>query len=358
MCLACVAAPGCGEGRGPAWIGFAFDIANQVVRPVQEELAAADSARAPAIRVLVEPQGQISDPADVEIRRARHLASVPGLVGVVGHGGSRSSLAAAPVYNEAGLVQVVPTGTSSILRDAGPWTFMLAADDSAEGAFIGAFLHQQLAARRVSVFYVRDEYGLGLRDGLVAELRTRGVAVVDEVPFEVVNNLETLVAASLRRGRPDAVVIAGRAGEAAKIARTLHQAAPSIRVVAGDGALVVPILTDLAGPALDSMYAVAFWLPDAPDSLSQAFVARFRRLVGREPAPHEAMARDAVMLLAEAVRAAGADRDAVRQYLRELGESRPPYRGVTGAIEFGPGRATRFTMARIRDGRPVRVAGQ
>lgn len=358
VCLACLAVPGCGRDRGPAYIGFAFDIANQSVRVIQDELAAWDGARSPAISMLVEPQGQISDPADVEIRRAQHLASVPGVAGVVGHGGSRSSLTAAPVYNGAGIVQIVPTGTSRILRASGRWTFMLAADDSAEGAFIGAFLHQRLAARRVAVFYVRDEYGLGLRDGLVAELRARGVSVIDEVPFEVVNNLQTLVSASLRRGMPDAVVVAGRAGEAARIARFLHQVAPAVRVVVGDGALVAPILVELAGPALDSIYAVAFWLPDAPDSLSRAFVARFRRLVGRDPAPHEAMAHDAVMVLAAAIRAVGTKREAIHAYLRQLGGSRPPFRGVTGAIAFGPGRDARFTMARLRGGRPVRVADQ
>lgn len=358
LCLASLLPLGCAAERGPAVIGYAFAISETpTIRVAQEELAAGDTSHSPAISIVVESQGGAADPADVEVKRAQHLAALPGVVGVVGHGGSRASLAAAPVYNEAGIVQVVPTGTSRLLHTAGPWTFMLAPDDSVEGAFIGTFLAERLAAHRVSVFFFRDEYGFGLRDGLVAELRRRGLSVVDAVPYQTDNNFRTLVLASLRRGIPDAVVVAGRE-EAGLIARFLREAAPRVRIVAGDGALVLPTLADTAGPAADSIYAVAPWLPDAPDSLSRAFVARFRRLVGRDPGPYEAMAHDAVMILAAAIRAVGPQRAAIRTYLRQLGVSRPPFQGVTGPITFGPGRSARLVMARLRGGAVIRAPGQ
>ncbi|MBI4543210.1 MAG: hypothetical protein HY705_09280 [Gemmatimonadetes bacterium] len=119
---------------------------------------------------------------------------------------------------------------------------MLADDDSVEGAFIGAFAAERLSARRVSIFFVSDEYGIGLRDGLVADLRRRGLSVVDEVPFNPINELRTLVSASLRRGVPDVVVVAGRHREAGLIARSVHDPAPRVRIVVGDGALVLPFL--------------------------------------------------------------------------------------------------------------------
>ena len=120
----------------------------------------------------------------------------------------------------------------------------------------------------------------------------------------------------------------------------------------------------LARPGFDgdeaearSVEVVAFWLPDAPDTLSRDFVARFRRVVGRDPQSTDAMSHDALLLAATAIRAVGAKRAAVREYLRALGGSRPPFMGVTGPITFMQDRPSRLVMAHLRHGVPVRVAG-
>src|SRR2546426_2370665 len=165
-------------------------------------------------------------------------------------------------------------------------------------SFMAAFAAERLGAQRVSIFFVNDEYGAGLRDGVRAELQQRRVTVLDEVGFGTESDYAALVGASLRRGRPDVILIAGRAA--------------------------------------DSIYVVACWLPDAPDSLSRAFVERFRRIAGRVPQSSDAMSHDALLLLAAAVRDVGPSRVAIRDYLRALGPERAPYPGVTGPISFRP----------------------
>jgi branched-chain amino acid transport system substrate-binding protein len=250
---------------------------------------------------------------------------------------------------------VVPTSTSRLLATAGPWTFQLPPNDSVEGAFIAAFAVTALRARRVTVFYVNDEYGAGLRDGVVAELGRRNVTILDQVSVENASDFPTLVAAALRRGVPDALVVAGRQYDTGKIARAAWRTAPGLRVVAGDGALVLPALADAAGPAADSIYAVAFWLADAPDSVSRAFVARFGRLAGRAPQSADAMTHDALLVLATAVRSVGPNRAAVRDYLVSLGTARPPFLGVTGPISFARDRAPRLVMARLHGHSVVRA---
>jgi ABC-type branched-subunit amino acid transport system substrate-binding protein len=65
-------------------------------------------------------------------------------------------------------------------------------------------------------------------------------------------------------------------------------------------------------------------------------VADFRRIVGRMPRHDDAMFYDAVMVLGHAIRVAGADREAVRRFLADLGHEEPAYLGVTGPITFGP----------------------
>lgn len=345
----------CGREPTTALIGYAYpNWATPIVQAAREAIASwPPTARgATAIRIVYDSLSS-GDPPDVEVLRAQQLVELPGLVAVVGHGGSRGSLAAAPIYNAAGVPQVVPTSTSRLLQDAGPWTFALAPNDSIEGAFIGAFVLERLGARRVTVFYLNEEYGAGLRDGVVTELARRGVTVVDRVGYDPTNDLPTLVDASLRRGTPELLVVAGRGEDTGRIARAAWARLRGIRVVAGDGALLLPHLPDAAGPAADSVYVVAFWLPDGSDDASRAFIERFTRITGHPPQSSDAMGRDALLLVAHAIREVGARRAAVRDYLRSLGRTRPPYEGVTGPISFTEDRPPRLRMARLRRGQLV-----
>ncbi len=52
------------------------------------------------------------------LQKADSLVSVPGMV-AVGHSNSQSSLAAAPVYNQHGIVELSPTSSASAFAEAG-----------------------------------------------------------------------------------------------------------------------------------------------------------------------------------------------------------------------------------------------
>jgi branched-chain amino acid transport system substrate-binding protein len=350
LLLAALAVAGCHTSPSIVAIGFAFtyDIRG-AIEVANEEIALHRQSRGPEVSIIAD-SAVVGDPADVEIKRAERLAARPNMVGVVGHSGSRASLAAAPVYNDAGIVQITPNSTSRLLANAGPWTFNLAPDDSVEGAFIGDFVAGRLQAGRATIYYENDEYGTGLRDGVVATLEQHGVQVVDRVSVDRTSDFRTLVAASLKRGVPDVVVVAGRLQETGTVARLMREHGFPRAVVGGDGALVLPELPAYAGPAADSIYVVAFWLSDAPDLLSRAFVQRFRRVTGQTPESADAMSHDALLLLADAIRRVGPRPEAVRRYLNALGKSEPAYVGVTGPITFQRDARPRLLMARLSGG--------
>lgn len=314
------------------------------------------SGKAAALHIITDTiSSHGSERADEEITRAEHIVSRGGTVAVVGHLGSRGSLAAAPVYNRAGVLQIVPTGTSRLLRRAGPWTFTLAPDDSAEGSYLGRFAAEALKAHTAVIFYVPDEYGDGLRRALGVELRRRGVLLLDEVPIVAGSDLPTLVKVSLARTTPDVILSAVPGGQTGEIARIALPLVPHARIVAGDAAADVPELQRTAGPATDSVYFASFWLPDSNVPASRAFIQRFRARTGRAPSATDALVFDAVMLLRTAVAETAPVAGPVRRYLLELGEKRPAYSGVTGPITFRSDRPVALHMARARHGEPMRV---
>jgi branched-chain amino acid transport system substrate-binding protein len=350
LCVQLALASGCRAPEPAAVIGYAYRAEISASADVaMEAIRRTDSAGGPRI-VIRGDSTIVGENPDSEVRRAEALAAIPGIVAVVGHGGSRGSLAAAPIYNAEGIPHITPTSTSRRLRDIGEWTFMLAPDDSVEGEFIVDFAVERLGARSVTIFNVTDEYGSGLRDGVEGALARRGVRLVDQVAYEPGSDFDVLVRATLARGRPDVVVVAGRQDETAAITGLLRRHAPGVRVIAGDGGLVAPM-----PPTADSMYVVVFWLPDPADSASQRFIREFRRVTGRDPGSTEALTHDALMLAASAAREAGANRAAIREWLAGLGRSRPAWRGVTGLISFTPDRREHLVMARVHDGLPVKL---
>lgn len=339
---------------GPATIGYVLPVSwgSELVAVAQD---AVDSLwpEGPAPVRVVTVETVTGGAAEREIALAEELLRREDPVAVVGHGGSRESLLAAPVYNEAGVLQVVPTGTSRRFRDAGPWTFALAPDDSLEAEFIAAEAIRRWGPASVTIFYVNDAYGVGLAMSVRDAFGRRGVTITDALPVNEQGDVAALTLASLRRSRPDLVVAATRPEATGRLARAVHAFDPGLQVIAGDGAFIFPRLLDSVGPAAPQVAVVGFWDPTATDSASQAFVARFRRVAGRRPHASAAMAFDALMLLARAVDEVGARPRAIRGYLQSLGAERAAYVGVTGPISFQRDRPGRFVLLNL-----AQVAGR
>jgi len=327
----------CGPGATPR-VGDAFprDENAPLLSAVRESLR--DS-------VVIEPWSAGSDQlqtVQLNTEQAVAFAENKAVVGVVGHSGSRDALLGAAVYNVRGVPQVVPNATSRLVAAAGPWTFTLVPNDSVEGKFITDFAVDSLHARRVNVLYVGDEYGVGLRDGIRTGLRQRGIeiadaAVVPALPCASPENLAVyrgIAVASIRRSRPEVVVLVSSTPGSWCLADIVHGEDPDIWVLGADGiGSTEKVPAEFGHVVPERLRGVTFWTPGT-DSLNQAFVELLRRHLQRDPTAGEALQYDAFMVLAAAVRSVGNDRRAIRSWLASLGISRPPFAGVTGPIAF------------------------
>ena len=295
-----------------------------------------------------------------EVDVATQLAALPGIVAAVGHQDSRSTLLAAPVYDEAGIPLVVPNATSRALGAAGRWVFPVAPSDSQEGAFIAAFATRALRARSIALLYDNDEYGRGLRDGVRDALAAAGTPLVADAPIGAVCAAEddaTVALMTSQRPRPDVLVLAARQADAACIVRQARRRLPGLRFITGDAVEINDGQLAAMGAAAESTYFVAFWYDGLTDARSTAFTSAYRRVTGTHPSPATALQYDALMLLMTAVRDVGPNRKAIQTYLSDLGRSRPPYEGVTGPISFEAGRHRPLYMLRVRGGATIAVVG-
>ena len=285
--------------------------------------------------------------------QAALFADDPTIFAVVGHTGSRDALLGAGIYNARGIPHVVPNATSGLLAQAGPWTFPLVPSDSVEGAFIADYALDTLRVERVSVLYLGDEYGIGLRDGVRAALRRRGRDLADAAmiptdwclaePAATIHG--QITRAAIHRARPQVIVVATGSVSGWCVADFIHAASPDTWVIFGDGMDGARVVPDLPLRIVrDRIRGVEFWSPGT-DSISLQFARRVERQLGRAPGASHALQYDAYMLLAAAIREAGPDRRAVRKWLESLGRTREPWQGLTGPIAFNRPRSEILRMS-------------
>jgi branched-chain amino acid transport system substrate-binding protein len=285
------------------------------------------------------------DQPDAEVALAERVATDPSIIVVVGQSGSRGSLAAAPVYAHAGLPQIVPTSTSSLLRITGPWTFVLVPPESAQARFIASAL-DSMRVHSVTLVYSGESYGEGMNTAMVRALAERRLALADQVRLGEDADIPTLTEASLRRHPSDAIVILGYYTEAGAVATLVERTRPKIRLLAADGAFYPGGLRRLAGAAAESLSIVSLWQPDTTDAATRRFLVRFRQVAGRDPTPSEALGVDALLLARAAIAAAGPSRSAVRAWLAGAGGSVPPAGSISrNTLHDGP--TPRFALVRI-----------
>ncbi|HWK80315.1 MAG TPA: ABC transporter substrate-binding protein [Thermomicrobiales bacterium] len=99
------------------------------------------------------------DQGDPEVARtvAETIVANPRIVGVIGHGDSAASLAAAPVYQRAGIPAITAQSTADELV-AYPDYFRTIFSNRTEGILLGTYLHDVMKQDRVSIVTGEGQY--------------------------------------------------------------------------------------------------------------------------------------------------------------------------------------------------------
>ena len=118
---------------------------------------------------------------DQAVALARKLVS-DGVVFVVGHFCSHSSIAASKVYEEAGILQIAPGSVSAKLTDeGGPNVFRVCGRDDRQGTKVADHLAEHWAGKEIAILDDGTTWGAGLANAVRRRLHERGVRVaVDE----------------------------------------------------------------------------------------------------------------------------------------------------------------------------------
>lgn len=302
--------------------------------------------------------GAYNSGARVALQVAESLSRDPRVVAVIGHTNSSASLAAAQVYNEQHVAQIAPTTTAPLYSQAGPYSFRLVASDEHQARFLADQVMAKTGAR-IAIVYVNDDYGRALHmmlDGALAQREVRPVYEGSYVEDDTANGAAELIG-TIAAAHPTILVWLGRASEFKRIAPRLRAELPRVEVIASDGFGGATVESD-SGGLFDGVRYVRMVDVDRADTALQRVRVEYEKLGRGDLSDQAALAYDAVLLVAQAIREVGPDRERIRDWLARLGTDHPAYPGITGPLSFQRlgDRAPSYVLVTPRARRPPAVA--
>ncbi|AAQ60152.1 branched-chain amino acid ABC transporter substrate-binding protein [Chromobacterium violaceum] len=253
-----------------------------------------------------------------------------GVVGVVGHLNSGTTIPASKIYSDAGLPQISPSATNPDYTKQGfKTTFRVIANDVQQGKALGEFAAGTLNAKKIAIIDDRTAYGQGLADQFEGAVKAKGAQVVKR---EFTNNTATdfnAILTSIKATNPDLVFYGGMDAQAGPLAKQMQRLGIKAKLMGGDG-WQTPEFVKLAGDASEGQYASSCGISRDKMPGFKAFDEKFKKEFNTDVQIYAPFEYDAVMVLVDAMkRAKSYDPKA---YLPEVGKT--DYQGVTGKIAF------------------------
>ena len=284
---------------------------------------------------------------------------------VLGPSSSTSSLAAGPIYAQAGVASLCPTATSDAITDNAT-TFRMVFKNSQQGEALALYLAHVLGGKRADVVVVDDKYGETLELGFRDAAQRLGIDARYH-HFKTAAEAEAIARQIAADSSTQAVVFLTLDPDAARMLdmlRLLGVDGPFL----GDDALGSDSFNDLLagqpeahekpGFFTDNVYGVSPLILDSANAQTLAFAQRFRARFHHDPSWMSVAGYDAARMAIAAARGvashgnANADtrqlRAAMLSYLASFNGVATALPGLLGPLWFD---ANRGGQAPVRIGR-------
>ena len=193
----------------------------------------------------------------------------------------------AQVTSEAGVANVIG-GEAAELTQMGLKTLIRTSfGQQLSMPKIAAYIADDLKAKNVAVVWVNNDFGKGGRDGVMKELKARGVNVSADISTEAAQVDFAADVAKLRAATADAIFIYLHEEESARILKEIQKAGIKTPLI-GETTLLNQKVIELAGDAANGVRGHVGLSADAPVDTIRAFNKAFQAKYNYVP-DHNAM---------------------------------------------------------------------
>lgn len=323
----------------------------------REHLRGIAQAQEDAIKAGVPFKILIADDAN-DPERAKTIATAlvqnSEVLAVVGHGTSRTSLAAAPIYQQGQLIMIAPTSTSTELAQVAKaangenYIFRTIPSDQFTGTTLARHALSQGKNKAIVFFNSHSSYSKSLMEAFSTTLNLEGGQVVQQVDLSQGN-----AAAQLASSNANVVILlpdSETLAQAIEVAKSNQNRLP---VLAGDAFYTIDSLRQ-GGSALNGLILSVPWHP--LKSADPNFVKAGNSLWGGDVNWRSAMAFDALQTLRTARSVSGVTPQTGTQGRIAMDQalvgSNFAAKGTTGVINFLPSgdRNSKVLLVKVQPG--------
>ncbi|HEX8846607.1 MAG TPA: ABC transporter substrate-binding protein [Pyrinomonadaceae bacterium] len=324
------------QSSGPILVGVFTDLSGPTsslgqstingIRTAADEVNAAGGINGRQIELAIEDNQGESAKAATDVAKLINQDRVIALLGDVA---STNTLAAAPTAQAAHVPLISPASTNPKVAQIGDYIFRASFVDPFQGEAMAKFAVNTLKARRAAILLdINSDYSKGLRDSFKQSFTKLGGSFVAEQSYMGRDSDFSAQLNSIRSSNPDVIYLPGFYHNVGLIAKQARQLGINVPILGGDG-WDSPQLWDIGGDALNGSFITNHYAVDDPSPAVQKFVTAYKARYSSSPDAIAALAYDAMMLLADALRRAGTTggpklRDAIAQTKN--------FNGVTGSI--------------------------
>jgi ABC-type branched-subunit amino acid transport system substrate-binding protein len=223
--------------------------------------------------------------------------------------GTVTNLAVLPFLNQRGVPVINPAGGHlNLNKPKDKNVFGILPLSSEIGESMADYAMSKLGAKKIAIFFQNDQFGKDQRDGAVEYLKKKNLAPAAEasyVPADVDVSAQVI---ALRQAQPDAVLLAVIPKHGSLFMKEAQKLGWKPKVV-GHNTMADPVVTDLAGDALEGIHVN---LMTAVDSMDRPQVKQANEILAKyspktKPGYYPYLGMAGAVIFVEGARKAGRD---------------------------------------------------
>ena len=251
------------------------------------------------------------------------------IVAIIGSLKSSCTLAAAPIYEEAGVVALSPDSSSPEVTNAGEYIFRIKNSD--------VVLAQTMAKGAISdghtkfaILYENNDYGAGVLEQSQIAIEEAGCEIVctESILTGEQTDFSSIIS-KIRESGADAILMGVDYNESGLVMKQMKDAGLDLPRYATDG-LFTDAFIEVGGEAADGTTVLTSFITSDQSENVQNFIKKYQeKYDGEMPSIFQAEGYDCGKIVIEAIENAGTDRKAIMDYMATMS-----YQGVTGDCTF------------------------
>lgn len=288
------------------------------------------------------------------VNLANKIISENKYLAVIGGFGSTPSMAAAPIYENAKIINYSPTSSHADFSSLGEYIFRNTPTQQIETKQYAEYVYNNLGIKKVAILNVNDDWGNNIAKIFTETFIELGGEVTDTQSYLPNQTSDfTPMISNAKATNPEAYFPVAYYQDSANILRQAENLDFNVQMILSSSTLKQELI-DLAGDVVEGAFLMNAYSPDVQNEEFVRVIGEYKEITGKEGDAFVMQTYDVVKQIATAINEANSDDPtAVRDVLANM----KGYEALIGPYDMNEkGDAVRSLVPmKIQDGKFVRI---